>query len=460
MAEISRWGRAGILLLALGCGWPGTAAASPAPRPATGRFLSLSDLHFNPFYDPSLVPRLVRADVGKWRAIFASSRVRAVSTYGRDVNDPLLESALAAARRAARKPDFILISGDFLGHDFEQSFTAKSPDPSPAAYRSFVQKTLRYVTARIRQTFPGVPVYPALGNNDSYCGDYRVEPAGPFLAALHKTWRPLLGPATGTFDQTFPLGGFYSVRHPTVPRQRIVGLNSVFWSRKYQNACGSAGNPAALELGWLAYTLQQAALAGETVWIVGHIPPGIDVYSTVHATGPCESRPVPLWQADALASYQQITAAAPGTVAAFFAGHTHIDDFRLPADGSLVHGTPAISPIYDNNPGFQLFTYDRASGALKDFRTFYLDVSKAGTSWALEYDFQQAYGQSAYNPATLKAVQQAIVDDPDVRSRFLSYYPVESEKGKLDPQDWKSYACGIVSLTPAAFASCACPASP
>lgn len=459
MAKISWWRLlcTGSLLVALAWAWPAAAAKGLAPRPAEGTFLSLSDLHFDPFYDPQLVPRLVRADAGRWKAIFKSSSVTAASAYGSDTNDPLLESALAAARHAARKPDFVLISGDFLAHDFRQKFQAMAPHADTAAYRSFVEKTVRFVTARLRATFLGVPIVPALGNNDDFCGDYQVEPAGPFLAAVRKIWRPLLGRAAGTFDQTFPVGGFYSLPHPTVPRQRIVVLNTVFLSRKYKNACGSTGDPASLQLGWLAYTLQRAALAGETVWILAHIPPGIDVFSTLQAPGDCQTRPVPLWQPEALATYEQITAAAPGIVAAYFAGHTHIDDFRLPPGGGFVHGTPAISPIYANNPGFQVFTYDRASGALRDFRTFYRDLSGAGnTPWALEYDFRQAYGQNAYDTAALQSVQQAIVDDPAVRSLFLRYYPVQSTKGSVDPQSWKSYACGITSFTPAAFASCAC----
>ena len=447
------------LVTSLGCASFARPSSPPQRPPATGAFLSLSDIHFDPFYDPSLVPQLVKADVEEWKRIFAGSQVTAVSTYGSDVNFPLLRSTLAALGSAAPQPDFILISGDFLGHGFEQSFQKESPDKSAAAYQAFVRKTLGFVTSRLRETFPGVPIYPALGNNDSYCGDYQIEPAGPFLAALQGIWRPLLGSAGGTFDETFPLGGFYSVPHPTVPRHRIVVLNSVFLSRKYKNACGSGGDPVSLQLGWLAYTLQRAALAGETVWIVEHIPPGIDVFSTLHATGPCQTSPVPLWQPEALSAYQQIIAAAPGTVAASFAGHTHIDDFRLFAGGGFVHGTPAVSPVYDNNPGFQVFTYDRSSGALSDVRTFYLDVSGAeSTPWALEYDFQQAYGQSAYNATTLQSLQQAIVNDPAVRGLFLTYYPVYSQKGSIDPQSWKAYACGIVSATPADFASCYCPA--
>lgn len=451
------WRRPWIFLILLaGWTWPAVAAQAGKPAPATGTFLSLSDIHFDPFYDPSLVPKLVKADVREWRRLFESSKVTAVSTYRSDTNYPLLRSALAALRKTVPRPDFILISGDFLGHDFLEDFEKESKDPSPEAYRSFVHKTFAFVTSRLQATFPGVPIVPALGNNDSDCGDYALQTGGPFLAGLAELWRPLLGSRPGTFAETFPLGGFYSVPHPTVPRLRIVALNSDFFSQKYKNTCDSKGDPSSLEMGWLAYTLQRAALAGESVWILEHIPPGIDVFSTLRGKGTCQTNPVPLWQPEALALFQQILAAAPGTVAATFAGHTHIDDFRL-LFGGFVHGTPAVSPVYDNNPGFQVFSYDRSTGALTDLRTFYLDVSGAGNGpWTLEYSFQQAYGQSAYDTAALQAVQQGIVDDTAARGLFLGYYPVHSQQGGVDPVTWKAYACGIVSPTPAEFASCYC----
>ncbi|HEX2059353.1 MAG TPA: hypothetical protein VHK90_01300, partial [Thermoanaerobaculia bacterium] len=57
-------------------------------------FLSVSDIHFDPFADPAIVAKLEAADVAQWDAILASSTVTAFSTYGSDLNDPLLRSAL------------------------------------------------------------------------------------------------------------------------------------------------------------------------------------------------------------------------------------------------------------------------------------------------------------------------------------------------------------------------------
>lgn len=94
------WGCAWLLLATLW--WAGPAGAAQDAEPAAaGTFLSISDVHFNPFYDPSLVPRLVQADVQEWEGIFAGSQVTAVSTYGSDVNYPLLRSGRPAERGPA-----------------------------------------------------------------------------------------------------------------------------------------------------------------------------------------------------------------------------------------------------------------------------------------------------------------------------------------------------------------------
>src|ERR1700749_2617569 len=50
----------------------------------SGRFFTLSDLHFNPYYDSSLVMKLAQTDVQNWEAIFQSSQVKNYGVYGQD----------------------------------------------------------------------------------------------------------------------------------------------------------------------------------------------------------------------------------------------------------------------------------------------------------------------------------------------------------------------------------------
>jgi hypothetical protein len=50
----------------------------------------------------------------------------------------------------------------------------------------------------------------------------------------------------------------------------------------YKNACGDQmADPGSDEIKWLEVELQKAAAAKEKVWLVYHIPPGIDVFSTL-----------------------------------------------------------------------------------------------------------------------------------------------------------------------------------
>src|SRR3954469_16913264 len=101
-------------------------------------FLSVSDVHFNPFADPALVAKLEAADVAQWDAILASSTVTAFSTYGSDVHDPLLRPALVEMRKQLPAPAFVMISGDFLAHSFDKTYQQYATDKSQTAYTAFV----------------------------------------------------------------------------------------------------------------------------------------------------------------------------------------------------------------------------------------------------------------------------------------------------------------------------------
>jgi hypothetical protein len=56
---------------------------------------------------------------------------------------------------------------------------------------------------------------------------------------------------------------------------------------------------------------------------------------------------------------------------------THMDDFRvIRHDGGepplLCRIAPATSPIFGNNPGYQVYQFDRETGALRNYQPYYL----------------------------------------------------------------------------------------
>ena len=81
-----------------------------------------SDVHFNPFYDPSLFPALVSADAGEWASIFQTSTITAPSVWGSDTNYPLLALALSSIKQNLGASPLIIYTGDILGHNFPQTF--------------------------------------------------------------------------------------------------------------------------------------------------------------------------------------------------------------------------------------------------------------------------------------------------------------------------------------------------
>ncbi len=128
---------------------------------------------------------------------------------------------------------------------------------------------------------------------------------------------------------------------------RIISVNSVFFSNKYQaanfaDACSPVDSTAAARtFAWLESNLAQAAQDNEKVWLMFHIPPGIDGYSTMmqlsvalpgrrlalktcaaRRSFPCGSQSGPLSSSTSWPDYQT-------TITATFAGHDHTDDFRV-----------------------------------------------------------------------------------------------------------------------------------
>ena len=141
--------------------------------------------------------------------------------------------------------------------------------------------------------------------------------------------------------------GIYNVPHPVIAGVRIISLNTAFFSYRYQPASFSQGcapvasNAANDLLAWLESNLAAARQAHEKVWLLFHVPPGIDVAATMHeyetlaketsspAGAVCQKAVVPMWNPELTSQFDSLLENYQDTVIASFAGHTHTDDFRL-----------------------------------------------------------------------------------------------------------------------------------
>ena len=343
-----------------------------------------------------------------------------------------------------------------------------------------MRKTVEFLALELRKRFPGTKILLTPGNNDENCGNYSIRAGGIFLSDTAQLARDLAG-ADESFAATWKALGSYNVPHPTMPNFRILSLNTVFFSNNYHaanfdDACATVPSTAASDLlAWLESNLTQARLANQKTWLMFHIPPGIDGFTTIQnratrseATSPsadesCAKAIVPMWVPEWTARFDGLLETFHDTVVASFAGHTHSDDFRLinaaGTNEAFVIITPAISPIYDQNPSFRVVQY-ADDGSLVDQTTYYLtnlkQAGKVGGRWKKEYSFSREWRSRRLNVVSLGKIYKQVQSTEPARDQWLKLYNVSSTVAVVPGNDARGLYCAVVALDPVAYASCYC----
>jgi sphingomyelin phosphodiesterase acid-like 3 len=459
------------------CAQPPAATKGAASR--TVKALMVSDIHFEPFWDPAKVAQLSAAPANAWKAILAgpdsadraqrfSELEQSCKARGVDTSYALLASSLAAMRADAGGARFVTVSGDLIAHSFECKYRTLYPQASAAEYRALVEKTIEFVVGSLRETVPGVPVYVALGNNDSDCGDYQLDAHSEFLAAVGRVVADGLPEADRKQAmEDFAAGGYFSAALP-IKSARMLVLDDVFMARKYATCAGKPDARAGAEqVAWLKAQLERGRSEKENIWVMAHIPPGVDPYSTAtKSENICTGKaPTMFLSSEAM----EETLAEYGDVIrlAIFA-HTHMDEVRLlvnqkptdwhgPVAAKLV---PSISPINGNAPAFTMAEVDLETAVLKDYRVFAAsNKTGVGATWSEEYDYARDFGQPAFSAAAVRRLIDEFAADragqSPVSQNYLSHYFVGAGARELAPF-WPEYVCALNHDEPTAYRGCVC----
>lgn len=462
-------------------------AVSHAVKAAPARdvqALLVSDVHFEPFRDPAKVPQLAAAPASEWKKIldapaspdqaarFAELQ-KTCKTRGADTSGTLFQSSLAAMQANAPHARLITISGDLISHDFPCKYKTLFPNATPAQYEAFVVKTLEFVLTSFRAAFPAAPVYAALGNNDSGCDDYRIDSNGSFLAATAPLFTGKL-PAKQRQQAaaSFAAGGNFSVALPApFRRTHLLLIDNLFQSRKYKTCAGRTNAVAATaQITWLRTELEKARKNHEQVWVIGHIPPGIDAYATISKLrNVCGGKDPDMFlssdeMSGTLQEYGDVIRLA------LFA-HTHMDEMRLiepfPLKGKAnmvaLKMTPSISPVDGNNPAFTIASIAPGTATLRDYRVIAAsNQTGIDTQWKEEYDYAETYHKAAFTATDVMILLDALTGDtaaklPESRS-YLKNYFVGDQSSALSIV-WPQYSCSLENLTPESYRTCLCPAT-
>ena len=399
------WRRASAALLVVGFAFLGarTGRAEESAAPA-GQFLLFSDLHLQ-------INERAGAGFGE---------------FGKDATRLLVQSAFQAARSQCQNPLFILVTGDFLDHGY--------PTNHQPRLLGEALGTVTKIVGWLTNDFPGVSVFPTLGNNDSLVHNQGQTPG--FLRGFAECWQGLItNPGDrAAFVTSFAANGCYRATLPGLAGVQLLGLNLTF---KANDPAGFSENPAWPEapMAWAAKMLRGAQGSGEHFWLAYHVPPGRDFFKT-NADGAFKGH----WE-DAPERNLVSLSVQPG-VAATFCGHTHRDEFRVIFDqdqpAGFVHVIPSVSPVYFNHPAFQVCTVKK-DGTITECSTYWLtnrleDLAQApdpaAGHWVKEYDFVHDYGLNAagqpgrLDAAGLEQVRQKLRADTNAQRLYLESFAV------------------------------------
>ena len=444
--------------------------------PSDDEVVTVSDLHFNPFYDPSLYSKLVAADPSQWATIFQKYGAGGLPMYAADTNYPLLVLTLADMRKHIGASPVVLFTGDMLGHYIPENFYCEyyqqvpyqqvptsactlnfatfTPGPTAAAaMQQFVNKTFAFVAGQIRQYLGDTPVFYVPGNIDTYDvaglgpdGDFLANNSGVVFNQL------LAGSVSQAMFSTFALGGYYAAHLGS--KLLIIGLNSNSFVRG-SPTYGRADN----ELEWLDIQLGIAQTAGKQVWILMHVPPGANPQMMTKVTpGQLDEDEVSMnWDPSLQSAFMEKLNKHPGVVTLMLAGHTHMDEYRILSSGDVLEQLPGISPCFGNNPAYKVLRMMPGTFIPVDYESFALNLlaKPAPAEFQSLYTFSTAYPAPGVLSSSLQQLYPQLLSDETQRNSYIQYYVSGSfVLHPINPGNWPIFSCTIADIDELDYIDC------
>jgi hypothetical protein len=412
-----------------------------------------SDVHFNPFYDATLFQQLNSSDASQWAGIFATSSISEPSTYGADSNYPLLVLALSSIQQNAGASPLVIFTGDVLGHNFAQTYFTLSQSQDIATMQDFASKTLSFFTQFVKSYVGNIPVMFVLGNADSYTG---LAPDSTYFANTADIYYSNWIGATAdhqTFLNTYEAGGYYAAE--PIAGMVVVALNTVALSTLVLE---NNDRQVQDELAWLDSTLASARSAGKSVWLLMHVPPGaytIQTADSLDSQGHLSSATMTL-KPDDQESFLQVVSKYSDIITMMLGAHTHMDEFRniserspLSSNGALMI-TPGITPYFNNNPAYRIFTFPGGGFTPADYRSIDYNLATLPAQFNDSYTFSTAY----FGSTMIRLLDDALTElyptlntDQTKQSLYRTYYYSGNDAmNTITDANWKVYWCSIANM--------------
>lgn len=297
------------------------------------------------------------------------------------------KTKLASILDGPEPPSFVLYTGDLPAHyDCHSSCLLVKGSEDAKQHQMDLAAILTDLGDLVKAN--QIPFLYAPGNNDALAGDYysfankegntpfslvdSAEYPFPTLNASTPCGSPPCTVSNPDYDM-----GYYSAR--PIAGLKVVSLNSIIWGRNYFERDGTSHEDAGnTQMTWLAQELSDARDAGEKVYLMMHIPMGLDAYAVHKGKDTTWTwSHLPTAEDSWLNQFLTHTEEYQKEIAGVFYGHTHMDEFRRLYDATgtkmteVAISAPGITPLHYNNPGFKVVSFDPTTKEVMDFETHY-----------------------------------------------------------------------------------------
>lgn len=410
---------------------PKPSLTEPPPAPLgspTLKVLHLSDLHWDPEYLEGSnanchEPLCCRASSGNLTN--PKDAAGYWGDYGScDIPWRTIENTVMHMSKQHPDTDYILWTGDLIPHDVWST----TKHENIYIIDSLVNLLAKY--------FPGVTVYPTLGNHEAHPVNSFAPPEVTdeehsiswLYEEADRQWANWL-PAE--VSSTIRYGGYYTTI--VKPGLRMVSMNMNYCYTFNWWTLAKSEDPASGLL-WLTKVLEEAEMNGEKVHIISHIAPGGPDCMSVFSR-----------------EYNKIVNRFESTITAQFFGHTHTDEFKIFYDAedptrptNVAFIGPSVTTYLHLNPGYKVYTIDgERSGstfAVLDHSTWYMNLTAANLAaksatnkleldpeWEELYQARAEYGIADLSPKQLDDFLNRLVSDNALSQLYFKNYNKASD---------------------------------
>ena len=363
--------------------------------------------------------------------------------YGKiNLNPPLSLVSLMFThmQKQLESPDILVLLGDFPAHPYAQDPNSQY---KPEIFAE-LKNVINLVTEQAKIHFPNTAFLPVLGNND-FKYNYQVpkyDEKAEYYEFLYRIWFEEHEPNKKwknleNIKNTFLTGGFYKVDLEN--NLRVIVLNTMYYAKSNKEARDP--KTTLMQLKWFERRMQEAQENNMQVVLIYHVFPGY-----------CYTKPMVYNFKESYSRFfERILREYRRNILITISGHTHVTSFRFHSMAKKIkvpgepkrfafYGntfiSPAISPVYKNNPGYSTFYLEKNENyTTKDLVYTHFDLYKYNQveelsnfetkidpfDYFFNYSFTQTYGVQDLSVVSVKKALQKVRQNLKLFKRHIMW---------------------------------------